>query len=126
MIETSDRKWIACFVAAWLGVELICCPQAVLGQKSLPPLDSLVVGRPPRHAPPPLRPPSKVTFDQLGRRQLARWGFLDVTAAPFRADPTGQRDSTAAIQAAIDFARLHQLVCFFPSGEYRVSDTLVC
>ena len=51
-------------------------------------------------------------------------GVVDVTRAPFRADPSGRRDSTRALQQAIDFARDQQMVAFFPSGTYRVSDTL--
>lgn len=62
---------------------------------------------------------------ELGNQALARLGFVDVTAAPFRADPTGKRDSTQALQRAIEFARDAQMVCFFPSGTYAVSDTLV-
>ncbi|WP_297035858.1 glycosyl hydrolase family 28-related protein, partial [Thermogutta sp.] len=57
---------------------------------------------------------------------LQSWGFINVAGAPFHADPTGTRDSTQAIQAAIDYARQRQLVCLFPPGEYLVSDTLVC
>jgi hypothetical protein len=45
---------------------------------------------------------------------------LDVTAKPFQADPTGQRDSTEALQKAIDFARDKRMVAFFPLGTYRV------
>jgi hypothetical protein len=62
----------------------------------------------------------------LGNAKLAKWGFLDVTAAPFRADPTGKADSTRALQEAIVYAREHQLVTFFPPGTYLVSDTLEC
>ena len=62
---------------------------------------------------------------ELGNQELAKLGFLDVTAAPFRADPAGKRDSTKALQRAIEFARDAQMVCFFPSGTYAVSDTLV-
>jgi len=62
----------------------------------------------------------------LGNRQLAELGLVDVTVAPFRADPTGTRDSTAALQQAIVRARDAQMVCFFPPGVYRVSDTLSC
>ena len=62
----------------------------------------------------------------LGNRRLAQLGYVDVTAAPFDADATGQRDATKALQAAILFAREHQMVTFFPPGTYRVSDTLVC
>ena len=57
---------------------------------------------------------------------LAQWGYVDVTAPPFNADPTGQADSTRGIQHAIDFAREHYMVAFFPAGRYRVSDTLSC
>ncbi|MDZ4199443.1 MAG: glycosyl hydrolase family 28-related protein [Kiritimatiellia bacterium] len=59
-----------------------------------------------------------------GNRSLAEMGLLDVTASPFFADPTGEKDSTRALQAAADFARDHQMVCFLPAGTYRISDTL--
>ncbi len=62
---------------------------------------------------------------ELGNRKLARLGLVDVTAAPFHADPTGKRDSTTALQQAIDFARDAQMICFFPHGRYLVSDTLL-
>lgn len=62
----------------------------------------------------------------LGNTELAALGLVDVTAAPFNADPTGKSDSTGAIQGAINFARDHQMVCFFPSGVYTISDTLSC
>lgn len=57
---------------------------------------------------------------------LLEIGCLDVTRAPYRADPTGQTDSTRALQRAIDDARDRGLVCFFPTGTYLVSDTLSC
>ncbi len=59
-------------------------------------------------------------------RGLVSQGFLDITAAPFHADPTGQSDATRAIQNAVVYAREHQLVTFFPPGTYRVSDTIEC
>jgi len=62
----------------------------------------------------------------LGNQPLAALGYVDITASPFKADPTGRTDSTNAIQNAINFARDHQMVCFFPSGIYRISDTLSC
>ena len=62
----------------------------------------------------------------LGNQALAALGFVDVTAAPFSADPQGEHDSTDAIQRAIVFARDRQMVCFFPSGVYKISDTLHC
>jgi hypothetical protein len=63
---------------------------------------------------------------ELGNQTLAKLGYVDATAAPFFADSSGARDATRALQAAIDFARDHQLVCFLPLGTYRVSDTLHC
>lgn len=53
-------------------------------------------------------------------------GILDVTLPPFCADPTGQRDSTRAIQWAIDFAYRNYLVAYFPVGTYTVTDTINC
>ncbi|MCE5217500.1 hypothetical protein LLH03_10800, partial [bacterium] len=53
---------------------------------------------------------------ELEDQRLAALGYLDVTKGPFRADPTGRQDCTATLQAAINFARDHQLVCFFPTG----------
>ncbi len=67
-----------------------------------------------------------VSLEELGNSRLAALGLVDVTAAPFGADPTGKRDATAALQRAIDYARDHQMVCFFPPGEYLISDTLNC
>lgn len=57
---------------------------------------------------------------------LESWGFVNVAAPPFNADPSGQRDSTQVIQEAVNYARERQLVCLFPPGEYLVSDTIVC
>ncbi len=67
-----------------------------------------------------------LSADEPDRSPLAALGFVDVTAPPFSADPTGRKDSTEAIQRAIVYARDHQMVCFFPPGEYLVSDTLEC
>jgi len=63
---------------------------------------------------------------ELGNKELAALGHVDVTAAPFGADPTGKRDSTDAIRRCIVAARNAQMVCFFPAGEYKVSGTLEC
>lgn len=59
-------------------------------------------------------------------RAQAELGLVDVTAAPFQADRAGKTDATKAIQAAVDFARDHQMVLFFPSGTYLISDTIHC
>jgi hypothetical protein len=53
-------------------------------------------------------------------------GLLDVTRAPYHADPTGAADSTRAIQQAANDARDRGLVCFFPGGTYLISDTISC
>ncbi len=53
-------------------------------------------------------------------------GCLDVTKAPYAADSTGTADATHAIQRAVNDARDHGLVCFFPGGTYRISDTISC
>jgi len=58
--------------------------------------------------------------------RLFQLGLLDVTKAPYSADPAGEVDSTAAIQRAVNDARDHGLVCFFPEGTYLISDTLSC
>ncbi len=70
--------------------------------------------------------PWSAEMAQLGNQRLARLGWLDVTAAPFSADGGGVADCTSRLQEAINFAREHQLAVFFPSGVYRVSNTLEC
>jgi|SRR6056297_1554439 len=64
------------------------------------------------------------TPDELDRHDTL--GLLDVSKAPYHADPTGERDSTAAIQRAVNDARDNWLVCFFPEGTYLISDTISC
>ena len=63
---------------------------------------------------------------ELEDQRTAALGYVDVTKGPFRADPTGKADSTQAVQAAVLFARDHQMACFFPAGDYLISDTLSC
>ncbi len=80
---------------------------------------------------PPVRKPIpsllKLEIDRmLQANPLAGNGLLDVTGPPFGADNTGRRDSTAAIQRAINAARDNQMVCYFPLGTYLVSDTIMC
>ncbi len=50
--------------------------------------------------------------------------LVDVTQEPYRADPTGQRDSTATIQKAFDENRGNGSVIYLPPGEYLISDTI--
>lgn len=44
-----------------------------------------------------------------------------VTEAPYSADPTGRRDSTEAIQRALDAAAVEGGIVYLPPGEYRVA-----
>lgn len=60
------------------------------------------------------------------RNDLPGIGCLDVTKAPYLADPTGRGDCTEAIQRAVNDARDRGLVCFFPEGTYVISDTISC
>ncbi|MEI8273001.1 MAG: glycosyl hydrolase family 28-related protein [Paludibacter sp.] len=53
-------------------------------------------------------------------------GLVDITLAPFNADSTGLTDCTAAIQAAVNYARDNHKVCFFPIGTYLISETISC
>jgi len=52
------------------------------------------------------------------------YGLVDVTEAPYSADPTGIIDSTFALQSAITYAADHGLAVFIPLGTYLISDTL--
>jgi hypothetical protein len=84
-----------------------------------------------RYCYPPMNDPvfegvSQKVPSVLGNQGLAELGILDVTAAPFNADPSGTKDSTKALQDAVNFARDHQMVCFLPMGTYAISDTIEC
>ncbi len=84
-----------------------------------------------QYAHPPIREPFPDLLKlgvpaELENQKLAALGYVDVTGAPFRADPTGRRDSTKAIQAAVLFARDHQMASYFPPGTYLLTDTLNC
>jgi len=59
-----------------------------------------------------------------GDGRLAEFGILDVTQAPYSADPAGVRDSTQAIQQAVRDARDGRMVAYFPPGTYLVSQTI--
>jgi hypothetical protein len=58
-------------------------------------------------------------------------GVVDVTQPPYEADPTGQRDSTASFQQAIDDLTMKGVdafgwreILYVPNGTYRLSDSL--
>lgn len=61
---------------------------------------------------------------ELGNQALARLGLVDVTAAPFNADPTGVADSSDAINAALLYGRENHMVTWLPAGDYKVSRTI--
>jgi len=52
-------------------------------------------------------------------------GVLDVTRPPFNADPSGNTDSTLALQAAIEFAMSNYMTVWLPVGVYKVTQGLV-
>lgn len=60
----------------------------------------------------------------LADAKTAPLGVIDVTKGPFFADPSGTRDSTAAIQRAVDEGIRRQMLTYFPPGTYLVSDTI--
>ena len=62
----------------------------------------------------------------LADQPLVKCGIIDVTRAPFNADPTGTADATAALNKAVEFARQQMLVTYLPKGAYKVSDTIEC
>lgn len=110
-----------------LSALLLLLPAAVPAGQGMPALDEATL----RYVHPTVTAPFPDLLDlavpaELEDRRTAEMGLVDVTRGPFHADPTGARDATAALQAAINFARDHQMACFFPAGVYRVSDTLSC
>ena len=54
-----------------------------------------------------------VPAEQFPAQPLLPCGMLDVTRPPFAADPSGQTDSTAAIQSAVNAAVEYTLAVFF-------------
>ncbi len=68
---------------------------------------------------PPGPPPAPV-----GCGELSEVGLVDVTCPQYGADPTCAKDSTQAIRNAMKDAQDHNMVTFFPTGTYCVSDTI--
>lgn len=52
-----------------------------------------------------------------------RTNLIDVTKAPYNADPTGKTDDTAALQSAMNAATNNQVV-YLPPGTYLLNQTL--
>ncbi|MFD0958199.1 carbohydrate binding domain-containing protein [Paenibacillus chungangensis] len=51
-------------------------------------------------------------------------GYIDITKPPYNAAGDGMQDDTAAIQAAIDDAYASNLIVYFPTGTYLVSNQI--
>jgi hypothetical protein len=51
-------------------------------------------------------------------------GYINATASPYNADPTGANDSTTALQDAIDAASSAGEGLYIPAGTYQVSSPL--
>ncbi len=66
------------------------------------------------------------TLNRMKDQKLMHKGFIDITSAPFNADPQGKHDSTKAIADAVFFGRHHKMAVFFPEGDYLVSNTIPC
>lgn len=62
-------------------------------------------------------------FEQVGDPIAAPSGALDVT--DYGADPTGQTDSTAAIQQAVDDGEAQGKPVYIPQGTFLVTDHIV-
>jgi len=73
-------------------------------------------------------PPPHLVKTNATDNRLFRLGLLDVRLYDGwegnPVDPTGAKDSTRALQKALDDGYDYQLAVFFPSGTYLVSDTL--
>jgi hypothetical protein len=124
-----DRNPINCLLVLLLTIILAMAAPAAQNASSMN--DALSSDAYLRYVHPTIREPFPDLVNltvpaELEDQRTAGLGLVDVTRGPFRADPTGREDSTRALQAAIDFARDHQMVCFFPPGTYRISDTLTC
>jgi len=97
---------------------LVACDQATRSTPRPSPAEAATPPRPAAPASPWIRFPADA-------------GHVDVTAAPYQADPTGQRDATAAIQRAIDdltargvAAFADRRILYLPNGTYRLSASL--
>lgn len=55
---------------------------------------------------------------------LAEDGILDVTKAPYYADPHGLNDATKVLQQALKDARDSRMILYLPEGRYLVSNTI--
>lgn len=55
----------------------------------------------------------------------AKYGVLDLMRPPFFGDPTGARDSTTALERAIEFTRWHYYTLYIPEGNYTITRPVI-
>lgn len=59
------------------------------------------------------------------RNPWSKYGYIDPTRWPFFADPSGRKDATASLSAALDYARKYFFVVMAPKdSQFKISDTL--
>ncbi len=63
-------------------------------------------------------------FENVGAATAQPSGYINATASPYNADPTGAADSTSAIQGAINAASAADTGVYLPQGTYKVSSQL--
>jgi hypothetical protein len=63
-------------------------------------------------------------FETVGAATASPSGYINATASPYNADPTGATDSTSAIQDAINAASAAVTGVYLPQGIYQVSSQL--
>jgi hypothetical protein len=63
-------------------------------------------------------------FEDVPAATASPAGYINATASPYNADPTGASDSTDAIQNAIDAASAAGTGVYLPQGTYLVSSQL--
>lgn len=100
---------------------LTACDQATPPAAQPPQTDGSVAAAPPE-------PESPAGYRSPHIRFPDDAGHVDVTAAPYRADPTGEQDATAAFQRAIDDTTMHgtdafgsRRVLYIPNGTYQLT-----
>jgi hypothetical protein len=63
-------------------------------------------------------------FEDVPAATASPSGYINATASPYNADPTGASDSTSAIQNAINAASAAGTGVYLPQGTYKVSSQL--
>ena len=104
----------------------VCVSVSACGGDSTPPV--VASDPPPAPLPPPPPPPPPPSVPAPSQSNVFPADARIIDMVQLGADPTGQEDATAIIQAAIDTYGEKQFgrwTLYFPNGTYRVEDTLV-